>query len=108
MINLTNDKITQVLCNIFQTDKIYNLQPQGNHTVNHLFRFQAKEKEYMMKILTRPAARAAESFRFDKEVNLLKLLKSRTEVKGISESDKINVPVPEVIHFAVLLGYLHQ
>lgn len=108
MVELSQEKINQVLCEIFSTDKVENLQQKSNHTVNHLFNFQVEEKKYMIKILTRAPAEEAEFYRFEKEVYLLKLLKEKSEVKGIPENERLSVPVPDIIHLETdvkRLGY---
>jgi len=108
MLELSQEKIIQVLCEIFHTDKIENLQAKSDLTVNHLFSFQVEEKKYMMKILTRPPAEEAEFYRFEKEVFLLKLFKEKSETKGVSETEKLSVPVPDIIHLETdveRLGY---
>ena len=108
LVELVQNKVKQVLSEIFHTKEIENLQPHGNHTVNHLFSFQVEEKKFMLKILTRNPAEEAEFYRLEKEVYLLKLFKKKTEAKGVSQQNKIFVPVPEIIHLETnveRLGY---
>ncbi|MHA1433415.1 MAG: phosphotransferase family protein [Candidatus Heimdallarchaeota archaeon] len=108
MIELSQEKIKQVLSDIFQTEKIENLLPLSNGCVNNLYCFQVKDQKFVIKILTRPPAEEAEFYRFEKEVYLLKLFKEKAETKGITENERLSVPVPEIIHLETnteRLGY---
>jgi len=108
MTELTQEKINNVLNEIFHTDKIENLLPLSNGCVNNLYQFQVEDQKFVIKILTRPPAEEAEFYRFEKEVYLLKLFKEKSETKGVPENERLSVPVPEIIHLETnteRLGY---
>ncbi|MHA1440672.1 MAG: phosphotransferase family protein, partial [Candidatus Heimdallarchaeota archaeon] len=108
MMGLPQEKIKQVLCEIFKIDEVESLIPLSNGCVNNLYRFQVEDKNFVIKILTRPPAEEAEFYRFEKEVYLLKLFKEKSETKGIPENERLSVPVPEIIHLETntdRLGY---
>jgi aminoglycoside phosphotransferase (APT) family kinase protein len=105
-MGLSQEKIKSVLCEIFQTDKVENLEPLSNGNVNYLLKFDIEDKKYVIKILTRPPAEEAEFYRFEKEVYLFHLFKEKSETKGIAENERLSVPVPEIIHMEINLERL--
>ncbi len=82
----------------FQTDKIENIKIMPNPTVNHLVTFEADEKKYIMKILTRKPAAEHEYYRLEKEANILKQFKLLEESQKFTAKEHHKVPVPVVIH----------
>ncbi|MBN1328275.1 MAG: aminoglycoside phosphotransferase family protein [Candidatus Heimdallarchaeota archaeon] len=108
MLESSLGKLKEILPSIFQVEKITNFTCLANTSVNDLFSFKVKEKEFVVRILTRQPIIENEYYRFEKEARLMQLFTQLNKNISVKKENQVLVPVPKLIHMESndeIIGY---